>query len=357
MSINITITGLAAGTYGTHIHTYGDVTTGITASDPTVSTVATGVGVGAHFNPYGTIHNCYPNSTRHVGDIGNLEVTGPETQTFYLTRDLIDLGNGSVASIIGRGVILHSGEDHCASAQPAGNSGSPIAQGVIGIVNPAPRGLAGTNVAYQGLSTNPNSAIALFHATPASGLTITGTVQFGFDDDTQLVRVVVNVTGLPANSTHGFHVHEWGDDSGSDGTLAGGHYNPYSTVHALPPTLPRHVGDIGNIVSDLEGTATLDAEFDLLTLIPNATSVANIIGRGVVIHTLADDGGQPTGNAGGRLAVAVIGISNRAMPAAVVSYSSSSTGGDGGTGAASTTLVSIFSILVSIFFAIAARRW
>jgi Cu-Zn family superoxide dismutase len=33
-----------------------------------------------------------------------------------------------------------------------------------------------------------------------------------------------------------------------------------------------------------------------------------IIGRGVIIHAGRDDGGQPTGNAGGRIAQGVIGV-------------------------------------------------
>ena len=35
-----------------------------------------------------------------------------------------------------------------------------------------------------------------------------------------------------------------------------------------------------------------------------------IIGRGVVVHAKVDDGSQPSGNAGDRLAVGVIGVRN-----------------------------------------------
>ena len=34
----------------------------------------------------------------------------------------------------------------------------------------------------------------------------------------------------------------------------------------------------------------------------------SILGHGVVVHEKADDFGQPVGNAGGRLAVGVIGV-------------------------------------------------
>jgi len=33
-----------------------------------------------------------------------------------------------------------------------------------------------------------------------------------------------------------------------------------------------------------------------------------VIGRGIVIHAKPDDGGQPTGNAGDRIGVGVIGV-------------------------------------------------
>ncbi len=33
-----------------------------------------------------------------------------------------------------------------------------------------------------------------------------------------------------------------------------------------------------------------------------------IVGHGVVVHEKADDFGQPVGNAGGRLAVGVVGV-------------------------------------------------
>jgi Cu-Zn family superoxide dismutase len=33
-----------------------------------------------------------------------------------------------------------------------------------------------------------------------------------------------------------------------------------------------------------------------------------IVGRGVIVHAKVDDGGQPVGNAGGRIACGVIGV-------------------------------------------------
>jgi Cu/Zn superoxide dismutase len=38
--------------------------------------------------------------------------------------------------------------------------------------------------------------------------------------------------------------------------------------------------------------------------------VQEVLGRGIVVHADPDDGSQPTGNAGGRIAFGVIGIAN-----------------------------------------------
>jgi Cu-Zn family superoxide dismutase len=74
----------------------------------------------------------------------------------------------------------------------------------------------------------------------------------------------------------------------------------------------RHVGDLGNIESK-DGVATIDMIDPALGFM----GANSIIGRGVVVHEKADDlKTQPTGNAGGRLAVGVIGVANAAPPAA-----------------------------------------
>ena len=76
-------------------------------------------------------------------------------------------------------------------------------------------------------------------------------------------------------------------------------------MHAGIDTPKRHVGDLGNITANANGNATLDLD------VPNLhfRGPASIIGRGVVVHEKADDlKTQPTGNAGGRAAVGVIGV-------------------------------------------------
>lgn len=122
------------------------------------------------------------------------------------------------------------------------------------------------------------------------------------------VTVTGEVRGLTPNSTHAIHIHEFGDVSAPDGTSAGSHYNPEGHDHGLPDSAePRHAGDMGNLTADDKGVATLDVTFENFTI---AGMTNPVLGRAIVVHEAEDDGGQPTGNAGGRIAVGVIGVAN-----------------------------------------------
>lgn len=118
------------------------------------------------------------------------------------------------------------------------------------------------------------------------------------------VRVVAQVSGLKPG-VHGFHIHEFGDASTSDGAGAGGHFNPTHEAHGAPTAEHHHEGDLGNLTADDSGHATIDFVTPALSF----EGAASIIGRGVVIHADADDlTSQPVGNAGKRVAVGAIGI-------------------------------------------------
>jgi superoxide dismutase, Cu-Zn family len=147
----------------------------------------------------------------------------------------------------------------------------------------------------------PTKAVAVLIPTK-SGAGVAGTITFTKTDTG--TRIVAEITGL-APGKHGFHVHEFGDASSPDGKAAGGHFNPKGMVHGDPSkTAPRHLGDLGNLEADKSGKATYDLVDPDLPL----SGPMSIIGHGVVIHEKADDFGQPVGNAGGRLAVGVIGV-------------------------------------------------
>jgi Cu-Zn family superoxide dismutase len=117
------------------------------------------------------------------------------------------------------------------------------------------------------------------------------------------MHVHADITGLTPGD-HGFHVHEYGVWN-EDGMATGGHFNPTNAPHAGHSNARRHVGDMGNITADANGRAVVDLDDTLMSFEgPNC-----ILGRGLVVHAKADDlKTQPSGDAGGRLAVAIIGV-------------------------------------------------
>lgn len=140
---------------------------------------------------------------------------------------------------------------------------------------------------------------------PTEGNDVTGVVTFAQSELGVTVTAVVH--GLEPGAQHGFHIHEYGDLSDPAGKAAGGHYNPEGHDHALPTNgeQPRHAGDLGNLEADSEGNATYSMTFENISI---AGTKNPILGRGVIIHAQPDDGGQPTGNAGDRIAQGVIGV-------------------------------------------------
>jgi Cu-Zn family superoxide dismutase len=144
-----------------------------------------------------------------------------------------------------------------------------------------------------------SKAVAILLPTKSSN--VQGRVTFTEDGST--MHVHAEISGLTPGD-HGFHIHEFGVWS-EDGMASGGHYNPTMEKHAGIETPKRHIGDLGNITANANGNATLDLD-DASLKFHGATS---ILGRGMVVHEKADDlKTQPTGNAGGRLAVGVIGV-------------------------------------------------
>lgn len=143
-------------------------------------------------------------------------------------------------------------------------------------------------------------ARAVAEMAPTEGNSVSGTVVFTQQEES--LSVSVELTGFEAGSTHGIHVHETGDCSAPDGTSAGGHYNPGGHDHALPADAPRHAGDMGNITADDQGAVMVQLSFDNISI----GGENPIEGRAVIVHAQPDDGGQPTGNAGARVACGVI---------------------------------------------------
>jgi Cu-Zn family superoxide dismutase len=146
--------------------------------------------------------------------------------------------------------------------------------------------------------------IATAQLQPTKDSTVAGTISFTLVDGQ--LRASGDISGLKPDSEHGFHIHENGDCSAPDGSSAGGHFNPGSSEHGSISTAMHHGGDMPNIKADAQGNAHIDG--------PVASNVNvgvgdgfDIVGRGLIVHADPDDyKTQPTGNAGARLACAVI---------------------------------------------------
>lgn len=116
------------------------------------------------------------------------------------------------------------------------------------------------------------------------------------------LRIVGRIRNLTPGK-HGFHIHEFGDLRGSDGTAAGGHFDPHGHEHGAPGKT-SHVGDLGNITANEEGVASVNMRVEGLKL-------HFVLGRSLVVHAGEDDlTSQPSGDAGPRVAVGVIGVGN-----------------------------------------------
>ena len=137
---------------------------------------------------------------------------------------------------------------------------------------------------------------------PTTGNQTSGTIHFV--QRASQVRVSGEVRGHKPNAEHGFHVHEKGDCSSGDGMSAGGHFNPDGKAHGQHGQGTHHVGDLPSLKADADGVARVNFESGSIRL---GGGAADIIGKGLIVHRDPDDyKTQPTGNAGPRLACAVI---------------------------------------------------
>jgi len=346
VTISVDVIGLPVGEYGFHVHEFGDVSSGFP-----MTLIA-----GGHFNPLGAPHGCFP-MNRHVGDIGSLVITDATVPTHIeFERDLLQLGGASNQSIIGRALLIHAMVDNCMGA--SGNAGDRIAQGVIGIGQPA---TGDANVAktvdvrakFLGLAT-------LFPTADYGTATLKGSVAFAPLANGNM-RVLAKFSGFPnVRANHSFHVHAYGDLFSSNGLSAGGHYDPATTNHHdVYPNTPRHMGDaVAMFTTDENGEAEIDVERDLLSL---SAGTGNIVGRGVVVHQLIDQGANvpnnQSGAAGTRWMVGVVGISNQTLPDSFDSSSStgdsssSSSGDDGSSSSTGVGAASSVQPMTALFFA------
>jgi Cu-Zn family superoxide dismutase len=122
VKVSITVSQLAPGEHGIHIHNVGK------CDGPAFTTA------GGHFNPTSAHHGI--NNTMapkpHLGDLPNLVVSPKGTAKITFTATGATLGDGpnSLFHDGGTSLVIHAKADDLMS-DPSGNSGDRIACGVI----------------------------------------------------------------------------------------------------------------------------------------------------------------------------------------------------------------------------------
>lgn len=130
-------------------------------------------------------------------------------------------------------------------------------------------------------------AIAIIQSSSVHGF-----VEFSQKNIHSSVLISFSLSGFQPNRTYAIHIHEYGDTRHGCSSL-GSHLNPFGSVHGNINSThdSRHIGDlINNISSDNNGSITssfLDSHISLYFLKNNSC----IIGRSLVFHEFPDDEG------------------------------------------------------------------
>jgi Cu-Zn family superoxide dismutase len=129
----------------------------------------------------------------------------------------------------------------------------------------------------------------------------TATGKVYFEEENGMVKMEAKFMGLTPG-THAIHIHEKADCTSPDGKSAGGHWNPTMVKHGKwGDPEGYHRGDIGNMVADEEGNATITMQTEEWC-IGCGDEKKDLVGKSIIVHQGVDDFvTQPTGDAGGRV--------------------------------------------------------
>lgn len=117
VKIVVEVKDAPAGKRGIHIH-----------EKPDCSDIA-GKSMGEHYNPTANPHALPPASSRHLGDLGNIEVTKDGKGRLETVIPHANLKENDPVSLLDRAIVIHEDED--TGVQPSGGAGKPMACAVI----------------------------------------------------------------------------------------------------------------------------------------------------------------------------------------------------------------------------------
>jgi superoxide dismutase, Cu-Zn family len=125
-------------------------------------------------------------------------------------------------------------------------------------------------------------------------------------ENATVARIIINAGGL-SPGWHGVHFHQVGDcsDTGKF-ELSKGHVNHDDAKHGLLNPDGPEVGDLPNIYANADGSVNVEVSSESVVL-SGEEGLKDKDGSALIIHAGEDDHvSQPIGNAGGRVACALI---------------------------------------------------
>jgi Cu-Zn family superoxide dismutase len=159
--------------------------------------------------------------------------------------------------------------------------------------------LAAPALAQQGIDTFEGPIVG------AKGQPI-GKVSIRSGENATVLRITISAGGLTPG-WHGAHFHQVGDcsDTGQF-QLSKGHVNHESAKHGLLNPDGPDEGDLPNLYANADGSVNAEVSSEGIVLM-GEQGLKDADGSALVIHANEDDHfNQPIGNAGGRVACAVI---------------------------------------------------
>jgi Cu-Zn family superoxide dismutase len=163
----------------------------------------------------------------------------------------------------------------------------------------AAAGLAAPALSQQGVQTFEGAIMG------AKGDNI-GKITIRGGENATVVRITINAGGLTPG-WHGIHFHQIGDcsDAGKY-ELSKGHVNHDDAKHGLLNSDGPDQGDLPNIYANADGSVNAEVGSESI-LLTGDEGLRDKDGSALVIHANEDDHtSQPIGNAGARVACAVI---------------------------------------------------